>query len=68
MIANADDANGAIYAPPKSGLPFLVVTFADGGMKTEAATSRAEARALLARRTRRPRGGEAKRELVAADH
>jgi hypothetical protein len=46
------DATGAIYVPPKSGLPFLVVTFQDGGIRTETAASRSEARALLARRTR----------------
>jgi hypothetical protein len=46
------DATGAIYVPPKSGLPFLVVTFQEGSIRTETAASRSEARALLARRTR----------------
>ncbi len=48
-----NDTEGAIYVPPKEGLPFLVVTFADGEIRTEKASSRSEARALLARRTRR---------------
>ncbi len=48
------DATGVIYSPPKTGLPFLVVTFADGAIHTQTAASRSEARALLASRTRRP--------------
>lgn len=59
-------SEGAIYPPPKDGLPFLVVTFADGNMQTQTAVSRSEARILLSReRTRRLRvvtgeqGGEA---------
>jgi hypothetical protein len=59
------DATGAIYVPPKSGLPFLVVTFQDGGMRTETAASRSEARALLARRTRGVEGAPAKAETAA---
>lgn len=49
------DSDGAIYPPPKEGLPFLVVTFADGAVKTQAAATRAEARVLLASRIRRVR-------------
>ena len=49
------DSDGAIYPPPKEGLPFLVVTFADGAVKTQAAATRAEARVLLASRIRRAR-------------
>ncbi len=49
-----NDTEGAIYVPPKAGLPFLVVTFANGDIRTEKAETRSEARALLARRTRRP--------------
>ena len=45
-------SEGAIYVPPKDGLPFLVVTFDGGGMKTEQTTTRSEARALLAKKTR----------------
>lgn len=48
-----DDSDGAIYVPPKQGLPYLVVTFVDGDLKTQATTTRSEARVLLARRLRR---------------
>jgi hypothetical protein len=48
-----DESEGAIYPPPKDGLPFLVVTFADGSIKAQPTTTRSEARMLLARRTRR---------------
>lgn len=48
-----DDSDGAIYAPPKEGLPFLVVTFVDGDLMTQATSTRSEARVLLARRMRR---------------
>lgn len=52
-MQESQETKGAIYAPPpKSGLPFLVVTFEDGGLKANPARTRAEARALLARRTR----------------
>lgn len=47
-----DRAEGAIYVPPKAGLPFLVVTFDGSEVKTEQTTTRSEARALLAKRTR----------------
>lgn len=47
------DATGVIYSPPKTGLPFLVVTFADGAIHTQTAASRSEARAMLASKTRR---------------
>jgi hypothetical protein len=47
-------SEGAIYPPPKDGLPFLVVTFSNGTMHTQPAGSRSEARMLLAReRTQR---------------
>lgn len=48
-----DDSEGAIYVPPKDGLPFLVVTFANGDMQAQPTTTRSEARVILARRTRR---------------
>jgi len=48
-----DESEGAIYIPPKNGLPFLVVTFANGDMHAQPTTTRSEARVLLARRTRR---------------
>ncbi|HVZ13021.1 MAG TPA: hypothetical protein VG894_01040 [Bauldia sp.] len=67
MVLNAEGVNGAIYVPPKSGLPFLVVTFAEGGMRTEMAGSRAEARALLAQRTRRARPAEARPAIAGSD-
>ena len=47
------DAEGAIYSPPKEGLPYLVVTFTDGDWKAQPTSTRSEARVLLARRTRR---------------
>ncbi len=47
------DTTGVIYSPPKIGLPFLVVTFADGAIQTQTAASRSEARAMLAGKTRR---------------
>lgn len=44
-----EQSEGAIYPPPKNGLPFLVVTFSNGNMKTQSAVSRSEARILLSR-------------------
>jgi hypothetical protein len=44
-----DEHDAAIYEPPKSGLPFLVVTFTRDGMSTQKAATRAEARVLLTR-------------------
>jgi hypothetical protein len=67
MVLNAEGTNGAIYVPPKSALPFIVVTFADGGMQTETVASRAEARALLARRTRRTAPAEVKPGVAVGD-
>jgi hypothetical protein len=60
-----DDATGAIYVPPKNGLPFLVVTFSEGGILTQTAASRSEARVMLAKRTRRARPSDLKTEAVA---
>jgi len=51
-----DDSEGAIYIPPKDGLPYLVVTYADGGWRAQPTSTRSEARVLLARRTRRVKG------------
>jgi hypothetical protein len=49
-----DDFHGTIYAPPRDGLPFLVVTFTKDGISTQQAQTRAEARVMLSRdRTRR---------------
>jgi hypothetical protein len=39
----------AIYAPPKDGLPFLVVRMNDGAVDVLIAESRSAARALLSR-------------------
>lgn len=50
-----DDSEGAIYVPPKDGLPYLVVTFADGSFRAQPTSTRSEARVLLAQRTRRAR-------------
>ena len=47
-----DDFQGTIYAPPKDGLPFLVVTFTKDGISTEPAQTRSEARLLLSRNRR----------------
>ena len=44
-----DDIQGTIYAPPKDGLPFLVVTFTKDGISTQQASTRSEARMLLSR-------------------
>ena len=60
-----DDSEGAIYTPPKNGLPFLVVTFSGGDMQTQTTKTRSEARALLARRTRRRRLPELKQAETA---
>lgn len=60
-----DDSEGAIYTPPKNGLPFLVVTFSDGDMQTQTTKTRSEARVLLAKRTRRKRVPELKQVDVA---
>ena len=57
-----DDSRGAIYVPPKDGLPFLVVTFADGSVQTQPANTRSEARVLLVRRTRRTKSAPLKTE------
>ena len=51
-----DESQGAIYAPPKDGLPFLVVTFTKDGMSAQPVKTRSEARVLLSRnRARRER-------------
>jgi len=51
-----DDFLGTIYAPPKDGLPFLVVTFTKDGISTQPAQTRSEARMMLSRdRARRAR-------------
>ena len=44
-----DDFQGTIYAPPRDGLPFLVVTFTKDGISTQQAQTRSEARVLLSR-------------------
>lgn len=48
-----DDSEGAIYIPPKDGLPYLVVTYVDGEWRAQPTTTRSEARVLLAKRRRR---------------
>ncbi len=55
-----EDTKGAIYTPPKGGLPFLVVTFEDGALKAKAANTRAEARVLLGQRVRSRESDDAK--------
>ena len=60
-----EDTKGAIYTPPKGGLPFLVVTFEDGDFTAKAAKTRAEARALLARSVRSGAPGETKAAMPA---
>lgn len=56
------ETEGAIYSPPKEGLPYLVVTYSDGAWTAQPTGTRAEARVLLARRTRK-----IKAPLIAAD-
>jgi hypothetical protein len=41
--------DGAIYVPPKDGLPYLVVTVSGGDVSAQPVSTRAEARALLSR-------------------
>jgi hypothetical protein len=54
-----EESKGAIYAPPKAGLPFLVVTFAGEAMSAKPTATRSEARMLLTReRTRRSPSAE----------
>ena len=43
------ESDGVIYVPPKAGLPYLVVTFAEGEMQTQPTTTRSEARIILSR-------------------
>lgn len=61
-----DEAEGAIYAPPKAGLPFLVVTFGEGGnMSAQPTATRSEARMLLTReRSKRTKVTERLREIT----
>jgi hypothetical protein len=49
---------GAIYTPPRSGLPFLVVSFTASGVLATPATTRLEAR-VIASRQRTARGTRA---------
>ena len=58
-----DEAEGAIYAPPKAGLPFLVVTFDGSGMSARPTATRSEARMLLSR-SRRAKTVERLHELT----
>ena len=39
------DATSTIYPPPRPGLPYLVVTFAEGAVVAQPAETRVEARA-----------------------
>ena len=50
--------HGAIYPPPRNGLPFLVVSFTASGVLATAATTRLEAR-VIASRQRSARGTNA---------
>ncbi len=60
-----DDFHGTIYAPPKDGLPFLVVTFTKDGISTQQAQTRSEARMMLSRdRARRARLDSRMDELI----
>ena len=62
-----DESEGAIYVPPKAGLPFLVVTFAEGAMSARPTSTRSEARILLSReRTRRAKVAERRRDFTEA--
>ena len=44
------EATSTIYPPPRPGLPYLVVTFAEGAVVAQPAETRVEARATAARR------------------
>lgn len=44
---------GAIYSPPRSGLPFLVVSFTASGVLATPATTRLEARVIASRQRAR---------------
>jgi hypothetical protein len=60
---NEDD--GAIYVPPKAGLPYLVVTVTGEGLSARPVNTRVEARALLSRvRLQRVRTRERNRESL----
>ncbi len=57
--------DGAIYVPPKAGLPYLVVTVTGGGVSARPVNTRVEARALLSRvRLQQTRARERDRESV----
>jgi hypothetical protein len=61
-----NEDNGAIYAPPKPGLPYLVVTVNDDGVSAQPVSTRVEARALLSRvRLQQVRARERTRESLA---
>jgi hypothetical protein len=59
------DDDGAIYVPPKEGLPYLVVTVTGEGVSAQPVSSRVEARALLSRvRLQRVRARERHRDSL----
>ncbi len=57
--------DGAIYVPPKEGLPYLVVTVTGEEVSAKPVSTRAEARALLSRvRLQRVRARERAHETL----
>jgi hypothetical protein len=57
---------GAIYTPPRSGLPFLVVSFTASGVLATPATTRLEAR-VIASKQHTARGTRAASSPEAAE-
>lgn len=51
MPKNKNKPRTAIYHPPKSGMPFLVVTVSPDGVTATAVESKEEARILASKKT-----------------
>ena len=51
MAKNKTKTRTAIYHPPKSGMPYLVVTVSPDGVTATAVESKDEARILASKRT-----------------
>jgi hypothetical protein len=51
MAKNKTKTKTAIYHPPKSGMPYLVVTVSPDGVTATAVESKDEARILASKRT-----------------
>jgi hypothetical protein len=53
MAKNKSKTKTAIYHPPKSGMPYLVVTVSPDGVTATAVESKDEARILASKKTMR---------------